>query len=163
MFTLRLSDSLTAVTWLIENYKIDPKQIGRLEVGSETVIDKSKSIKTFLMQILRYIILEDIWLSKLYISYRPSNPSLEPLLSVIHFTIIKNTGSCRLQWGKRFDITILGLLYLLLSSVCTILIWSLYFLYYVLKLILHVKIYFLEENYLKATFYTNVTIKTGMR
>jgi hydroxymethylglutaryl-CoA synthase len=43
--------SLTAVTSLLEKYEIDPKQIGRLEVGSETVIDKSKSIKTFLMQI----------------------------------------------------------------------------------------------------------------
>ncbi|KDO63604.1 hypothetical protein CISIN_1g012353mg [Citrus sinensis] len=46
-----ISMSLTAVTNLLEKYKIDPKQIGRLEVGSETVIDKSKSIKTFLMQI----------------------------------------------------------------------------------------------------------------
>ena len=43
--------SLTAVTSLLEKYKIDPKQIGRLEVGSETVIDKSKSIKTWLMHI----------------------------------------------------------------------------------------------------------------
>ncbi|RVW72940.1 Hydroxymethylglutaryl-CoA synthase [Vitis vinifera] len=42
---------LTAVASLLEKYEIDPKQIGRLEVGSETVIDKSKSIKTFLMQI----------------------------------------------------------------------------------------------------------------
>lgn len=47
--------SLTAVTNLLEKYKIDPKQIGRLEVGSETVIDKSKSIKTFLMQIFEVI------------------------------------------------------------------------------------------------------------
>ncbi|KAK8483804.1 hypothetical protein V6N13_021597 [Hibiscus sabdariffa] len=46
-----ISMSLTAVTSLLEKYKIDPKQIGRLEVGSETVIDKSKSIKTFLMPI----------------------------------------------------------------------------------------------------------------
>ncbi|KAJ4713041.1 3-hydroxy-3-methylglutaryl coenzyme A synthase [Melia azedarach] len=46
-----VSMSLTVVTSLLEKYKIDPKQIGRLEVGSETVIDKSKSIKTFLMQI----------------------------------------------------------------------------------------------------------------
>lgn len=45
-----ISMSLTAVTSLLEKYKIDPKQIGRLEVGSESVIDKSKSIKTFLMQ-----------------------------------------------------------------------------------------------------------------
>ncbi|KAL6345121.1 hypothetical protein AAG906_013605 [Vitis piasezkii] len=40
-------NSLTVVTSLLEKYGIDPKQIGRLEVGSETVIDKSKSIKTF--------------------------------------------------------------------------------------------------------------------
>lgn len=46
-----ISMSLTAVTSLLEKYGVDPKQIGRLEVGSETVIDKSKSIKTFLMQI----------------------------------------------------------------------------------------------------------------
>ncbi|CAI9093910.1 OLC1v1029512C2 [Oldenlandia corymbosa var. corymbosa] len=46
-----ISMSMTAVTSLLEKYNIDPKQIGRLEVGSETVLDKSKSIKTFLMQI----------------------------------------------------------------------------------------------------------------
>ncbi|PKA46220.1 Hydroxymethylglutaryl-CoA synthase [Apostasia shenzhenica] len=46
-----ISMSLTVVTSLLEKYHIDPKQIGRLEVGSETVIDKSKSIKTWLMKI----------------------------------------------------------------------------------------------------------------
>ncbi|KAJ8449320.1 hypothetical protein Cgig2_002452 [Carnegiea gigantea] len=46
-----ISMSLTAVNSLLEKYQIDPKQIGRLEVGSETILDKSKSIKTFLMQI----------------------------------------------------------------------------------------------------------------
>ncbi|KAG9135967.1 hypothetical protein Leryth_023735 [Lithospermum erythrorhizon] len=46
-----ISMSLTAVTLLLEKYSVDPKNIGRLEVGSETVLDKSKSIKTFLMQI----------------------------------------------------------------------------------------------------------------
>ncbi|XP_047342288.1 hydroxymethylglutaryl-CoA synthase-like [Impatiens glandulifera] len=46
-----ISMSLTAVSSLLEKYNIDHSQIGRLEVGSETVIDKSKSIKTFLMQI----------------------------------------------------------------------------------------------------------------
>ncbi|KAJ4832234.1 hypothetical protein Tsubulata_001991 [Turnera subulata] len=46
-----ISMSLTVVNSLLEKYNVDPKQIGRLEVGSETVIDKSKSIKTFLMQI----------------------------------------------------------------------------------------------------------------
>ncbi|KAK5774959.1 hypothetical protein PVK06_042823 [Gossypium arboreum] len=53
-FTSPLS-ILTAVTSLLAKYKIDPKQIGRLEVGSETVIDKSKSIKTFLMQIFEVL------------------------------------------------------------------------------------------------------------
>ncbi|KAK4797134.1 hypothetical protein SAY86_029460 [Trapa natans] len=46
-----ISMSLTVVAFLLEKYGVDPKQIGRLEVGSETVIDKSKSIKTFIMQI----------------------------------------------------------------------------------------------------------------
>lgn len=46
-----ISMSLTVVRSLLQKYGIDPKQIGRLEVGSETVIDKSKSIKTWLMQI----------------------------------------------------------------------------------------------------------------
>ncbi|KAJ6843181.1 hydroxymethylglutaryl-CoA synthase-like [Iris pallida] len=46
-----ISMSLTVVTSLLEKYQVDPKQIGRLEVGTETVIDKSKSIKTWLMQI----------------------------------------------------------------------------------------------------------------
>lgn len=46
-----ISMSLTVVSTLLQKYEIDPKQIGRLEVGSETVIDKSKSIKSFLMQI----------------------------------------------------------------------------------------------------------------
>lgn len=51
IYSFSLNTSLTVVTSLLEKYKIDPKQIGRLDVGSETVIDKSKSIKTFLMQI----------------------------------------------------------------------------------------------------------------
>ncbi|CAL5004897.1 unnamed protein product [Urochloa decumbens] len=46
-----ISMSLTVVASLLQKYNIDPKLIGRLEVGSETVIDKSKSIKTWLMQI----------------------------------------------------------------------------------------------------------------
>jgi hydroxymethylglutaryl-CoA synthase len=36
---------------LLEKYDIAPESIGRLEVGSETVIDKSKAIKTSLMQL----------------------------------------------------------------------------------------------------------------
>jgi 3-hydroxy-3-methylglutaryl CoA synthase len=47
----RNSLSLTVVASLLRKYNVDPKLIGRLEVGSETVIDKSKSIKTWLMQI----------------------------------------------------------------------------------------------------------------
>ncbi|MFS7914005.1 putative hydroxymethylglutaryl-CoA synthase [Helianthus anomalus] len=46
-----ISMGLTAVTSLLERYEVDPRQIGRMEVGSETVIDKSKSIKTFLMKV----------------------------------------------------------------------------------------------------------------
>ena len=40
---------LTAVHCLLEKYKIDPNSIGRIEVGTETLIDKSKSVKTSLM------------------------------------------------------------------------------------------------------------------
>ncbi|TBU34063.1 hydroxymethylglutaryl-CoA synthase [Dichomitus squalens] len=41
--------ALTAVISLIEKYNIDPKSIGRIDVGTETIIDKSKSTKTHLM------------------------------------------------------------------------------------------------------------------
>ena len=41
---------LTAVHGLLEKYNIDPKSIGRLEVGTETLVDKSKSVKTSLMK-----------------------------------------------------------------------------------------------------------------
>lgn len=34
---------------LLEKYNVDPKKIGRLEVGTETLLDKSKSTKTVLM------------------------------------------------------------------------------------------------------------------
>lgn len=40
---------LTALHRLIERNSIDLHDIGRLEVGTETIIDKSKSVKTFLM------------------------------------------------------------------------------------------------------------------
>ncbi|KXS97208.1 hypothetical protein AC578_864 [Pseudocercospora eumusae] len=43
--------ALTAVSSLLRKYNIDPKSIGRLEVGTETLLDKSKSIKTVLMQL----------------------------------------------------------------------------------------------------------------
>lgn len=36
---------------MLEKYNIDPKSIGRLDVGTETIIDKSKSVKTTLMDL----------------------------------------------------------------------------------------------------------------
>ncbi|PWW73915.1 hydroxymethylglutaryl-CoA synthase [Tuber magnatum] len=43
--------SLTVVKSLLEKYNIDPMSIGRLEVGTETLLDKSKSVKSVLMQL----------------------------------------------------------------------------------------------------------------
>lgn len=43
--------ALTTVSSLLKKYEIDPKSIGRLEVGTETLLDKSKSVKTVLMQL----------------------------------------------------------------------------------------------------------------
>lgn len=40
---------LSALVRLMEGYGITPDQIGRLEVGTETLIDKSKSVKTTLL------------------------------------------------------------------------------------------------------------------
>ena len=37
---------MTAVMNLLTKYGIEPSEIGRLEVGTETLIDKSKSVKT---------------------------------------------------------------------------------------------------------------------
>lgn len=48
-----ISMSLTVVQSLLEKYKIATDSIGRLEVGSETVVDKSKSIKTWIMQLFQ--------------------------------------------------------------------------------------------------------------
>ncbi|XP_074640695.1 hydroxymethylglutaryl-CoA synthase 1-like [Tubulanus polymorphus] len=42
---------LTVVQNLMERHDIDYKNVGRLEVGTETIIDKSKSTKTVLMQL----------------------------------------------------------------------------------------------------------------
>lgn len=39
----------TVVSALLSKYSICPEAIGRLEVGTETLQDRSKSIKTFLM------------------------------------------------------------------------------------------------------------------
>lgn len=43
--------ALTAVSRLLKNYEIDTNTIGRLEVGTETLLDKSKSVKSVLMQL----------------------------------------------------------------------------------------------------------------
>ncbi|KAJ8601572.1 hypothetical protein CTAYLR_005222 [Chrysophaeum taylorii] len=43
---------LTACARLLENYGIEAKEIGRLEVGTESLVDKSKSIKTSLLRLL---------------------------------------------------------------------------------------------------------------
>jgi len=43
--------ALTTVTSLFKKYNVDPKSIGRLEVGTETLLDKSKSVKSVLMQL----------------------------------------------------------------------------------------------------------------
>lgn len=40
---------LTAVSELLSRYNLTPKDIGRLEVGTESLVDKSKSAKTTLM------------------------------------------------------------------------------------------------------------------
>ena len=43
------SIALTTLSSLLKKYSVDPKSIGRLEVGTETMLDKSKSVKTILM------------------------------------------------------------------------------------------------------------------
>lgn len=43
--------ALTTVSSLLRKYNIDPNTVGRLEVGTETLLDKSKSCKTVLMQL----------------------------------------------------------------------------------------------------------------
>ncbi|KAK9473067.1 hydroxymethylglutaryl-coenzyme A synthase C terminal-domain-containing protein [Dipodascopsis tothii] len=45
------SMALTATSSLLKKYNIDTASIGRLEVGTETMLDKSKSIKSVLMQL----------------------------------------------------------------------------------------------------------------
>ena len=44
---------LTVVQNLLRRNNINPEQIGRLEVGTETIIDKSKSVKSALMQLFQ--------------------------------------------------------------------------------------------------------------
>ena len=47
----RSSLALTATAGLLERHAIDPNDVGRLEVGTETLVDKSKSTKTVLMDL----------------------------------------------------------------------------------------------------------------
>ncbi|CAB0031284.1 unnamed protein product [Trichogramma brassicae] len=42
---------LTVVHRLFDRYDVKPQDIGRLEVGTETILDKSKSVKSCLMQL----------------------------------------------------------------------------------------------------------------
>ena len=42
---------LTVLTRLLSETGVHPQQIGRLDVGTETLVDKAKSIKTVLMQL----------------------------------------------------------------------------------------------------------------
>ncbi|VDM63718.1 unnamed protein product [Angiostrongylus costaricensis] len=46
-----VSIALTVTDALLRNYSIDPNSIGFLAVGTETIIDKSKSVKTELMRL----------------------------------------------------------------------------------------------------------------
>ncbi|THC92889.1 hypothetical protein EYZ11_007641 [Aspergillus tanneri] len=43
--------ALTTVSSLLRKYNIDTRSIGRLEVGTETILDKAKSCKSVLMQL----------------------------------------------------------------------------------------------------------------
>ena len=45
------SISLTVVSGLLSKYAIPLDQVGRLEIGTETLLDKSKSTKTVLMEL----------------------------------------------------------------------------------------------------------------
>lgn len=52
--SLRISSPVSiplVVSSLMRKYNVDPKSIGRLEVGTETIIDKSKAVKTVLMDL----------------------------------------------------------------------------------------------------------------
>ena len=55
VLTIRFVDiysfALTTLSSLFRKYSIDPTSVGRLEVGTETMLDKSKSVKSVLMQL----------------------------------------------------------------------------------------------------------------
>lgn len=68
-FTFLLIFSLTIVISLLQKYHSARKQIGRLEVRHEIVIDKSMSIKTFLMEV--FLVFSGL---KLYFYLEDQNP-----------------------------------------------------------------------------------------
>lgn len=45
------SISLSALHQLLDDYSVDLTRVGRLEVGTESAIDRSKSVKSVLMQL----------------------------------------------------------------------------------------------------------------
>lgn len=47
------SISLTALKNLMTKYQVRPESVGRLEVGTETLLDKAKSLKTILMSLFK--------------------------------------------------------------------------------------------------------------
>ena len=47
--------ALTTLSSLFKKYSVDPRSIGRLEVGTETLLDKSKSVKSVLMQLFQTV------------------------------------------------------------------------------------------------------------
>ncbi len=47
------SISLTALKNLMTKYGVEPRDVGRLEVGTETLLDKAKSMKTLLMSLFK--------------------------------------------------------------------------------------------------------------
>ena len=49
------SISLTVVNNLLEKYEIPREKIGRLEIGTESLVDKSKSTKTVLMSLFESV------------------------------------------------------------------------------------------------------------
>lgn len=49
----RYLSSYLVVNNLMKNNNLHPSQIGRLEVGTETLVDKSKSTKTVLMSLFQ--------------------------------------------------------------------------------------------------------------
>ncbi len=70
----------------MRNYNIHPSQVGRLEVGTETLLDKSKSTKTVLMTLFKGN--HDIeGLSFLIQVQLVSTPAMEPLMLLLILSI----------------------------------------------------------------------------